>query len=92
MADHIQDFFEFWRRLDCPKCKATNWLYDSHSQRAYPYIPNGCKCHACQNRFFVGDQDEFSVRYGVEIEEYGLETTIEDYLDCQEGRDKPGGR
>lgn len=86
MANHIQEFCEFWRKAYCPKCKAPNWIYDSHSQRAYPYIPDGCECYSCQNKFFVGELDEFTMRYGNEIEDYGVEKTIEEYLSCDKGR------
>jgi len=86
---HIQEFYEFWRKVGCPQCKAENWIYDSHSQRHYPYIPNGCECHACKNRFFVGDLDDFNIRYGDDIEELGLEKALETYLDCERGRKSP---
>jgi hypothetical protein len=33
----------------------------------------------------VGERDEFNIRYGNEIEEYGLEKALEDYLDCEKG-------
>ena len=86
---YIQDFYEFWRKIRCPLCDVINWLYDSHSQRAYPYIPNGCECHACKNRFFVGDRDEFDIRYRDDIEEHGLEKALETYLDCDRGKRNP---
>jgi len=89
MSDYIQEFYEFWRKAHCPKCSAENWIYDSHSQRHYPYIPNGCQCHNCDNRFFVGERDEFDNRYQDDIEELGLETTIHQYLDCAKGRKSP---
>lgn len=87
--NYIQEFFEFWRKIRCPKCEAVNWMYDSHSQRNYPYIPNGCECHKCSNRFFVGDRGEFDARYSYEIEESGLEKALEDYLDCMRGEPNP---
>ena len=86
---HIEEYYQFWRCVTCPECKTENWLYDSHSQRHYPYIPSGCECFNCRNKFFVGSQDEFNVRFGNEIEDYGLDKTIDEYLDCAVGRSDP---
>lgn len=83
---HVEEFYEFWRKVHCPKCKAENWLYDSHSQRHYPYIPDGCECHACSNKFFVGDKKDFEIQYINQIEDYGLEETIAEHLTCNKGR------
>lgn len=87
--NYIQEFYEFWRKVRCPKCNITNWIYDSHSQRNYPYIPNGCECHGCANRFFVGDRQEFEIRYRDDIDEHGLEKAMENYLDCMKGDPDP---
>lgn len=91
-GNHIQEFYEFWRKAHCPSCGAENWIYDSHSQRHYPYVPNGCECHVCKNRFFVGELDEFTLRYGDSVEEIGLEETLNTYLDCDRGRGNPNDR
>ncbi len=87
--NHIQDYFIFWRQVSCPKCNEDNWIYDSHSLRHYPRIPNGCKCYNCDNKFFIGDLEEFEVRYSCEIEEYGIDKTIEEYLDYDTGKASP---
>ncbi len=86
---HIEEFFEFWRKVNCPKCKVANWIYDSHSQRAYPDIHDGCECHACGNQFFAGEKKEFEIRYINELEEYGLEKTMAEHFSCIKGRKSP---
>lgn len=85
MADHIQEFFEFWRRVPCPKCQASNWMYDSHSQRHYPQIYDCCECHTCSNKFFVGEKRDFEIIHSNELEDYGLETTIAEHMTCVKG-------
>jgi hypothetical protein len=85
---HIEEFYEFWRMVRCPKCKESNWLYDFHSQRHYPDVMDGCECHACGNKFFVGERKELEIKYINEIEEYGIEKTVEEHMTCEKGRKK----
>ena len=87
--DYIQEFYDFWRSVNCPKCKTKNWLYDSHSQRAYQRIPNACECYQCSHKFYVGEKFDFECRYMTELEEYGLETVLKEYLDYDTGVANP---
>jgi len=87
--DRIQEFYEFWRKAHCPRCNAVNWIYDSHSQRHYPDIRDGVKCHACTHLFWTGEKSEFLIRYGGELEEHSLDTILEEYFDYNEGKPNP---
>jgi hypothetical protein len=90
--DYIQEFYEYWRCGHCPKCESLNWIYDSHSQRHYPDIRDGCKCFKCGHKFFLGEKDEFDIRYGGELEDHTVEQVLEEYFDYYDGREDPNWR
>lgn len=90
MSDqYIQEFCEFWRKGSCPKCKKANWLYDSHSQRAYPDIRDGCRCWNCKKIFWMDSKDEFDIRYRDYLEDNDMDTIMEEYVDHHDGRESP---
>ncbi len=86
---HFQTFYEFWRKAYCPKCDQINWIYDSHSQRHYPDIVDGVKCHSCSHLFWVGDKEEFQARYGLDLEECAIEEFLDERFSYRDGRDSP---
>jgi hypothetical protein len=88
-TNYLQDYWVYWREVLCPECTKSNWIYDSHSQRAYPDIPNACECHNCGHKFFLGDQNEFEARFLSEIEEYGIERTLAEYVSYEKGLPSP---
>lgn len=86
---HIQNFFEFWRKVFCPKCLKPNWIYDSHSLRAYPHIPNACKCWDCQNVFWLGEEEEFITRFDHLISQHSLEYVMKNCVGPDDGQEEP---
>ena len=78
-----------WGKCYCPKCKTGNWLYFSHSERAYPDTPEACECWKCDHKFWLGDEDEFNMQYMTELEDYGLEKVMEDYIRFEKGSENP---
>jgi hypothetical protein len=85
----FQPFCEFWRRCWCPACNAANWLYDSHSQRAYPSCPEACECHGCGHKFYLGDQSDFEDMHAGELEDSTIEQVFEDYVVFEKGKITP---
>jgi len=85
----IQSFFEYWRKVACPSCKTINWIYDSHSERHYPNIPQGCECYVCQNKFWLGDEDSLKEEYWTEFEEEGIDYVLDEIINYDKGRPNP---
>lgn len=56
----VTKLFEFWLRIECPFCKAMNWVYQSHSQRDYygGEDVTVCKCYKCIEVFRLTEFEE----------------------------------
>jgi len=87
MLDFVT-YIVYWGKCFCPSCQAANWLYFSHSERAYPDTPEACECWKCYYRFYLGSEDEFKMQYSYELEEYCLEQVI-DNIQFEKGRESP---
>lgn len=87
----IQEFYEFWRKVRCPSCTVCNWIYDSHSQRHYPDIRDGVKCHSCCHIFWCGERAELMARHSIDFEEgRAIEDIFENGVNYYDGRPDPG--
>ena len=76
-------FTEFWHRCRCPNCNKWNWVYDTHSDRAYSSNDMlVLKCWNCETCHWMHDeaQSEAKSMYGIG---YTEETYIEDYGDLE---------
>lgn len=62
------------------------WVYQSHSQRAYPQIYYACKCYNCTQIYWFADREEFGLRYHNEIEEEGIDKVMNNYLEYYDGK------
>lgn len=89
MPMECNSFCEFWSKYRCSQCKSVNWIYCSHSERAYPNIPEACECWKCGHKFYLYDRYEFEARFGFELEEYGEEKVITDYMHFEKGLENP---
>ena len=89
MSNLFQPFVEFWLKARCPKCQAVNWIYSSHSQRAYAQDTEACKCHACGHVFWLGEENTLLDIYENECAEHGAEWTLANSVNVVDGKAMP---
>ena len=52
-------WIEFYWRCQCPKCKTKNWVYHTHSDRAYPLTDIfAVKCYNCGEISWIDDESK----------------------------------
>jgi hypothetical protein len=85
----FQPFIEFYQKHACPNCKAVNWTYHSHSLRSNPISPEICKCHSCQKKYWLIDEDAVDDFYRKEDYEISEGETLMDVCGADEADGTP---
>lgn len=75
-------FISYWMQCQCPSCNKNNWVYDTHSARAYPDSIYAMKCWSCGASHWLSDESEQEAK-----ETHGEELTVEDV--AEEGKETP---